>query len=109
LLRVNQELLDTFLSYAEFDEAYRERFAQGLKLDYLAFCHVGDGNYLAFNLGETDDKSIFFLDHEYGAYPYADEHTREAYIQVAASLEEWLDKLIESKGWNGTGGKLIPL
>jgi hypothetical protein len=89
LVEVNQELLDTFLSYAEHDDKYR-----GVdRLNYLAFCDVGDGNYLALSGESTEGGKVFYLDHDYGFYPFGTEPTKEAYTIVADTLDEWLEQL----------------
>jgi hypothetical protein len=108
LLHVNKELRQIFQSYAEFDDNYRDKIEK-LKLDYLAFCDVLDGNYLAFNLQSSSVQPIFYLDHDYGAYPYSDKSAREGYFHIAKSLQEWLDILIRTDGQDGIGGKFIPL
>jgi hypothetical protein len=106
LVEVYQELLDVFLSYAEFDEKHRET----QQLNYLAFCDVGDGNYLAVNLEESKIGSVFFLDHDYGFYPYSSElATYSAYTHIAGSIDEWLVQLARTGGWDGLGGRFISL
>jgi hypothetical protein len=52
---------------------------------------------------------VFFLDHDYGFYPYGTKHTAGIYTHVANSLDEWLNLLIVSNGQKGTGGRFIPL
>jgi hypothetical protein len=106
LVAVNQELRDIFLSYAEHDDEYCETG----HLNYVAFCDVGDGNYLAVSLEEPDIGSVFFLDHEYGFYPFSSKLAKEgAYTHVASSLDQWLVQLARTGGWNGLGGRFIPL
>ncbi|MGH2536414.1 MAG: SMI1/KNR4 family protein [Candidatus Promineifilaceae bacterium] len=108
LLKVNRELLEIFESYAEFDENYHEEL-ESLKLDYLAFCDVGDGNHLALHLTPSPVQPVFYLDHDYGAYPYSDRSAREGYPLIANSLPEWLELLIRTDGRDGLGGVFIPL
>lgn len=105
LVQVDQEILETFRSYAEFDEKCRDLE----RLNYLAFCDVGDGNYLAISLEGTNTGHVFFLDHGYGFYPYMDESTRDAYAYVADSLGQWLERLVQSEGQDGMGNRWIPL
>lgn len=105
LLQVNQMILDTFLSYAEYDPKYKHV----KKLNYLAFCDVHDGNHLAINLEGPNSGIVFFLDHDYGFYPFGVESTREAYIHVADSISAWLEQLITTSGEGGVGGKIVPL
>lgn len=105
LLQVNREILEIFHSYAEFDDTYRDVE----KLNYLAFCDIGDGNYLAIILEGANTGHVFFLDHEYGFYPFAPELARNAYVHVADSLDEWLGQLARTGGEDGTGGRWIPL
>ena len=105
-LEVNRELLDVFRSYAESDDRYRKT----RRLNYLAYCDVGDGNYLAVNLAGANAGSVFFLDHEYGFYPYSSElATEDAYAHVAGSIDEWLVRLVQTGGWDGLGGRFKPL
>jgi hypothetical protein len=106
LIEVYQQLLGVFLAYAELDDEYRDT----QQLNYLAFCDVGDGNYLAVRLEGVDVGSVFFLDHEYGFYPYRSElATGDAYAHVAGSIDEWLVQLVQTGGWEGLGGRFIPL
>jgi hypothetical protein len=79
------------------------------KLKYVAFCDVGDGNYLALNCKQPNVGSVFFLHHDYGFYPFESDLPPDAYPPVAASIEEWLERLGRSYGWDGTGGRLIAL
>lgn len=108
LLEVNRGLLDTFQSNAAFDKDYCDHLEQ-IKLDYMAFCHVGDGNFLALDLTSSAPQPIFYLDRYYGAYPYSSHFAKKGYLHVANSLEEWLERLVQSNGQDGTGGVFIPL
>jgi hypothetical protein len=94
---VNLQLLDTFQSYIEDDDDY----PNDASLDYIAFCDVGDGNYLALLTEGDNEGFIFFLDHDYAYYPYRDIEEEGAYIRLADSLNHWLDLLIQSKGRDG--------
>lgn len=105
LMRVNAEILDTFQSD---NENYPE-FKAVNSLNYLAFCDVGDGNYLAINTTEEVKPCVFFLDHEYAYYPYGIEFTHDAYSYVADSIDDWLELLVKTGGWDAMGGKFIPL
>lgn len=105
LAEVNQELLDIFLSHAEYDQEY-----QGVEsLNYVAFCDILDGNYLAIKLGEPNSGTVFFFDHEYGAYPFGVEFTKEAYTPVASSINDWLEQLAQTNGAQGIGDYFVPL
>jgi hypothetical protein len=102
LKKVNVEMHKVYKLYLEMGTEPDEY----QPINYLAFCDVWDGNYLAMTL---QGGSIFFLDHEYGCYPYGIEFTREAYLPVADSLGNWLAKLIDTNGGDGMGGAWIPL
>ncbi|HRQ39113.1 MAG TPA: SMI1/KNR4 family protein [Chloroflexota bacterium] len=106
LLQVNLELLDTFLSYAELDADYR---GESLTLNYLAFCDVGDGNYLAIVTESASQGQIFYLDHDYAYYPFGTHYTRGVYFPVAYSLTEWLEILSLTNGSASIGKLFIPL
>jgi hypothetical protein len=106
LLQVNLELLDTFRSYAESDANYRDG---NLTLDYIAFCDVGDGNYLAIITESSSQGKIFYLDHDYSYYPFRAYYTKNAYFPVAPSLKEWLEILYRTNGRAGIGDLFIPL
>jgi hypothetical protein len=101
MLLVNQEMLDNFFSWREWWDDDIPRDTE--RLNYLAFCDIRDGNYLALLLDETERNPIFFLDHELPCFPYGTESTRDAYLPVAASMEEWLEQLVYSKGGKGIG------
>lgn len=103
--KINQELFDIFLSYTEDDQ----RFQDVERLNYIAFCDVGDGDYLGVTLEGCDVGSIFFLDHDYAYFPFEDEFTKDAYVHVANTLDEWLAALARTSGFEGMGDKLIPL
>lgn len=105
LLQVNRELLRIFLSNAGTDLKYQNM----KRLNYLAFCDVGDGNYLAVNLSQPVTGNVFFLDHDYAYFPYGAGFTMEAYSHVANSLEEWLEQLVRTNGAEGMGSQFIPL
>lgn len=100
LIEVNVELLVDYRSFLDSDNA------KVAKLNYVAFCDVSDGNYLAI---ELENQTIFFLDHEYQFFPYDTLETHHAYKHVAPSLESWFAKLVESSGWDGLGGVTIPI
>jgi hypothetical protein len=109
LASVNLQLLDTYLSYVEEDEDYSDN----TRLDYVAFCDVGDGNFLALLLEGQNEGLIFYLDHDYAYYPYRDVkdtyypyrdvNGEGTYTHIAGSLEEWFDLLIQSSGRDGIG------
>jgi hypothetical protein len=101
--KVNHELVEVYRDFAE-DELNVPR--KNISINYIAFCDVNDGNYLAISL---EDEHVFFLDHEYEFYPVGHEATIEAYHFVAATIEDWLDRLIVTNGWDGAGGKYLPL
>ncbi len=97
LLRVQAEELNVFLSFAGKDENYRDVKS----LNYLAYCDLGDGNYLAVSLEPSSLGVVFFLDHEYEFFPWDDEFTRDAYFQIAPSIESWFQMLVEFQGQCG--------
>lgn len=99
LTSVNLQLLDTFHSYIEDDENY----SKDVRLDYIAFCDVGDGNFLALLTEGEKNGLVFYLDHDYAYYPYRDIESEGAYSHIAGSLEEWIDLLIQSSGRDGMG------
>jgi hypothetical protein len=105
MLLVNQEMLDTFLSWRDWWDNDIPHNTE--TLNYLAFCDLRDGNYLALLFDETERNPIFFLDHELHWYPHGIEGTRDDYLHVADSLEEWLEQLVTSNGGKGIGE--IPL
>jgi hypothetical protein len=105
LIAVNAQLLDTFQSYSESDL----EFIPADGLNYIAFCDIGDGNFLAINIEEKANGHIFLLDHDYAYYPYGIEFTQDAYIHIADSLDDWLERLVDTGGWDGMGGKFVPL
>ena len=108
LFHVNKDLLEQYRSYAEYDKTLRDKI-ETLKLDYLVFCDVGDGNFLAFNLSLIPFQPIFYYNHEYGPYPYAENIlSQEGYPLVANSLQDWLERLIQTNGRDGLGGQFIP-
>ena len=105
LIQTHHEHLDTFLSYVEDDDTYL-----GIKrLNYLAFCDIADGNYLALNMEKGYLGKVFVLDHDYAYFPVGDESTKDAYVPVADSLHEWLDILAQTSGLEGMGHKFVPL
>lgn len=105
LIRANQDILQAFRGYSQNDPPYRDMH----KLNYVAFCDIGDANYLAISIEETDYGNVFFLDHDYGYYPLRAEGTIDAYTNVATSLEDWLRLLLHTRGSGGMGEKFIPL
>ena len=95
LVEENKDLLEeTYLSYAEEDIEM-----QGItQLNYVAFCDIGDGNFLSIALDKPDRGKVFYLDHDYLFYPYGIPFTKDAYIVVADSIEEWLEQLVTKRG-----------
>ena len=78
-------------------------------LNYIAFCDVGDGDFLAISLDQSTKGQVFYLDHDYGFYPHGAEGTEEAYERVSGSIGDWLEMLVETRGLVGTGGRFVPL
>ena len=99
LTSVNLQLLDTFHSYIEGDDDY----SNDASLDYIAFCDVGDGNFLALLMEGEKNSFVFYLDHDYAYYPYRDIKSEGAYSHIADSLKQWFDLLIQSSGRAGIG------
>lgn len=105
LVQINQKIYGSFRSQIHPSSKYWEIS----KLNYFAFCKVGDSDYLAVSLGKADEGSIFFLDHEYSFLPYGEESTRDAYNNIARSFEELIEILISTLGEGGSGTQWIPL
>ncbi len=103
LASANRELYDVFRSYAQDDRRYRGT----RRLNYLAFCDVRDGDYLAVVLDGADAGSVFFLDHDYAFYPYGVDDTRSAYKHIAGSIAECLGLLAQTYGRAGMGPRLL--
>lgn len=105
LRQVNQQMLKTFRSYAQNDLEVRHI----RELNYLAFCDIGDGDFLAVTRAGADSTTVFYLDHEYGFYPFGGRGTGHAYEAVADSIDSWLDLLLQTRGAGGIGNRHIPL
>lgn len=105
LLEKNRGIYQSFRSQLR----PKSRYWDITKLNYFAFCSVGDGSYLAVSLDPSDNGTVFFLDQEYGFLPYGIESTRDAYPRIASSFTKWLTILIKTYGEGGTGVQWIPL
>lgn len=97
-----EEMLEVAKSYEEDTRDYFEQHDG--RMNYLPFCALKDGHYLALH---TETGQLFFLDRGYDYFPYGLEVTQDAYVHVASSIEEWLDKLIETHGFAGMGGAFL--
>jgi hypothetical protein len=97
ILRYHIEHLLTYLTYIEDTSEMKDLPWQ---LNYLAFADALDGNFLAINL---EDKSVFFLDHEYAYYPigYESQDPGWQYIRLADSLESWMRLVNSTQGKKG--------
>jgi hypothetical protein len=103
LVSENQQIYDAYRSYAEDDPQY----ADVDRLNYLAFCDIGDGDYLAMVLGGDEVGTVFLLDHDFAFYPFGADFTREAYTPVAGSIAELLALLARTCGRAGMPQELI--
>lgn len=70
-------------------------------LDYIAFCDVNDGNFVAIVTQGEQLGKVFFLDHEYAYYPFREQ--KEGYPIVAETFESWLSLVRDTKGWDAVG------
>jgi hypothetical protein len=102
---VNRSLRETYASYLTDD---LDALIELPHLDYIAFCNIGDGNFLAIVTGGQERGTIFLLDHDYGYFPFS-EVTNTPYEIVASGLEEWLSMVLTSHGCLGAGMQFIPL
>ncbi|MBI3977078.1 MAG: SMI1/KNR4 family protein [Chloroflexi bacterium] len=94
----HQELVESFRACTRKDPDYKDT----TELNYLVYCDIGEGNYLAIVLTGPETGHIIHIDREFGfGYLPYDEWTRQAYADVAVSLEAWLERLVLSRGWNG--------
>jgi hypothetical protein len=98
LVRKNRELLQFFRAALGKDPA----FQHVKRLNYLAFCDVTEGNYLAILLEGDGAGKVFHLDRELCARPYR-ERDADIYYTLADSLEGWLILLRDTGGWAGRG------
>ena len=105
------------LNFSGIDEAIRkltkrywqtfpESGTKKVPLDYLPFCDLKDGNFLCLN---SIDQSVILVNYDLAYPPISELLSGEAYPSLAPSLTDWLDLLIQSNGWSGVGGKLIPM
>jgi hypothetical protein len=98
LAAINDQLFDGFRSCLRDDPDFKDIN----RLNYLAFCDVDDGNFLALLLEGPARSKVFFLDREYLGRPYGDAAS-DAYYTVSDSLESWLKLLADTAGWAGRG------
>lgn len=98
LVTTNRSLLQRFRSALGNDPDFKA-FRQ---LNYIAFCDVSEGNYLAILLEGQGAGKVFHLDRELCARPYS-ELDADIYETLANSLEEWLALLRDTGGWAGRG------
>lgn len=107
-----EEILDTYRGLRKTYTSYLDDFDEGegafYILDYLPFCDVGDGDFLALVVQGDRKGSVFLLDHDYGYFPY---HmvSDPSYQSVANSIEEWLSMLYTTLGRSGAGTRYYPL
>jgi len=101
-----RDLFSTYASYLSDD--LEQTLLKAQRLDYIAFCDLGDGDYLASRIGENEKEIVFLLDHDYGYFPYSNVRDPE-YEIIADSLEEWLSILLNSFGRDGTGRRYYPV
>lgn len=92
----HNNIFSTFRGALGFDPEFRD----ARKLNYLPFCDVNDGNYLAFHLGGPHQGKIFFLDSGLCYRPY-DQRDSDMYYTLANSLEDWLQKVRDTGGLGG--------
>jgi hypothetical protein len=69
------------------------------ELNYVAFCDVTDGHFLAILLHGRSKGRVFFLDRE-SAY---DKESSDLYYTLADSLEAWIRLIVATGGWGGRG------
>ena len=100
LIKTNEEFFQLFISNSENDDEvadYKE------SLNYLAFCDLANGDYLAVVTKGSERNTVFYLDHDYAYYPFGTSMTQKPYGKIANSISEWLDILINTNGEKGTG------
>lgn len=106
IVSTSRRLLDTYTAYVVEDLASAE--AKALDLDYVPFCNVGDGDFLAVKMEGSDAGAVFLLDHDYGYFPYRLVSDRP-YEVIDRNLVEWLQRLLQTNGRDGTGSRYYPL
>jgi hypothetical protein len=98
IVTTNRDLLELFRSVFGNDPGFRNTEP----LNYLAFCDVTDGNYLALLLEGDSAGRVFHLDRELCGRPYTEQDS-DMYYTLAESLEGWLAVLRDTEGWAGRG------
>lgn len=101
---MNRSLRETYASYLTDD---LDELLELPHLDYIAFCYIGDGNFLAVVTGTHQHGAIFLLDHDYGYFPFS-EVDNPPYEVVASNLEDWFRMVLTSYGELGMGKEFIP-
>jgi hypothetical protein len=92
LVALHNQALDSFRYVFSTDPYYQHR-----RVNYIAFCDVNDGNYLAILLEGPGKDKVFFLDREGCFRPYTERNV-VMYYTVADSLEEWFALLRDTGG-----------
>jgi hypothetical protein len=68
---------------------------------YIAFCNIGDGNFLAIVTGGQERGTIFLLDAIAFTFRFRSDNT--PYEIVASGQEEWLSMVLTILGCLGAG------
>jgi hypothetical protein len=98
LVTFHQQCMTTFRAMLGEDPDFQHLHA----LDYIAFCDAHNGNYLALLLEGPDQGKVFFL-HREGLFRPYNAYEFDLYYIVADSLEDWLERVIRTQGWDGFG------
>lgn len=77
-------------------------------LGVLVFCDAHDGNYLGIATKSQYQGVIVFLDHETSYRPFTKPGDISSFF-VSSSLDNWIQHLINTQGWDGFGGRVIRL